>query len=171
MLALYLLVSVLAFYCAWQTSHDRSAWLVIAIMLVVIAGVRMAQTGEWLDEALQQWVRAIGWYDYRRPVQVAGIAIAILLLLAGAASVRATTRMIAWPGRCAAVALFLLLVLAAVRGSSLHWTDAALELDFAGVIVSHMLQAILLAAVGVSAVWQIVGQSFARAKTMADDIS
>jgi len=49
--------------------------------------------------------------------------------------------------------------------------DAALELDFAGVIVSHMLQAILLAAVGVSAVWQIVGQSLARAKTMADDIS
>jgi len=167
MLALYLLVSVLAFYCAWQTSHDRSAWLVIAIMLVVIAGVRMAQTGEWLDEALQQWVRATGWYDDRRPLQVAGIAIAILLLLAGAASMRARTRMIAWPGKCAAAALFFLLVLAAVRGSSLHWTDAALELDFAGVIVSHMLQALLLAAVAASAIWQIRRNS---AAAKADDI-
>jgi len=168
MLALYLLSSALAFCCAWsQVSRERSWWLVIAMILIAIAVVRAAQPGRWLDGDLQQWVRALGWYDYRRPVQVVGIGVAILLLLVGAKLMRTTEQDVTWPARFAAIALFLLLALAAVRGSSLHWTDAVLERDFAGLILSHALQATLLATICASAICRLIANRMSAAQPVS----
>lgn len=160
MLALYLLGSVLSACCAWRGSRtERSWWLAITIMLIAILTVRAAEPAQWLDGALQQWLHALGWYDHRRPIQMMAIALAVLFLIAIAALMRARTRGIRRPAKCAAAAMFLLLVLAAIRGSSLHWTDAILEQRIATAMFSHLLQAALLVVITASALWTFAERS------------
>jgi hypothetical protein len=145
-----LITSLLAACCfvvVSRAGRTRWFWLGVSAALLALALLKAAQSGLWLDSHLRDAVRSANWYDYRRPLQIAVIvACAVPLLGMTRVLLRARGRGAAniW---AAGAATFLLIGFAAVRGTSLHWADAALEYPIASVPLSHGLQAVCLAVI------------------------
>lgn len=154
---LYGAATVCALCCvALGARSERAWWFGIALTLFAIAALRVTRPDVQLDVKLYHSFRELGWYDYRRPLQIA-------VLIAVGAAVVAVTRFLlpstfafARPTRAAIAASALLLVVVILRASSLHWTDAVFDRTLAGISISHLVQAIALSIVTAMALWLIV---------------
>ena len=83
LLLLYGAATVCALCCvALGVRVERSWWLGIALTLFAIAALRSTRPELWLDASLSHSFRALGWYDYRRPLQM-GVLIVVGGALAG----------------------------------------------------------------------------------------
>lgn len=124
-------------------SRSRSgagSWLTVSIGLAVLGLLRVAEAGVWTDDYLRNGLFELGWYGYRRVIQMVCIAAFALLLFAILARL---------PARRSTITLALLgfsglSVFAAVRSSSLHWSDAVLSEQLGPIMVSHAIQFVLL---------------------------
>jgi len=152
----YLVTSLLAACCGFSllrhTPRAAWPWLGVSAVLIVLLAFRAAEAGLWLDPLFRHAAQLGHWYEYRRPVQVAGI-LAVAGLFAGAARAipggeRTVGRLSFWPVASA----FLLACFAVVRGSSLHWADAAFDRQIAAIRIGHLFQAVCLAVIALAAV-------------------
>jgi hypothetical protein len=117
--------------------------------LLALGQLRIAQAGLWMEDYLQGGLRAMGWYDHRRPLQVACImafAVSFWTVLR-----RAPLRPIT--GLTFAIGSFyMLVVLTAIRTSSLHWTDAFLRQHLGSLTFSEALQLLLVTVISATTV-------------------
>jgi hypothetical protein len=157
LLLLYGATTVCALCCvALSARVERSWWLGIALTLFAIAVLRATRPDLWLDATVSHSFRDFGWYDYRRPLQIAVLFIIGAALAAGARFLRSSIFNFTRATRMAIAASALLLVVVTMRASSLHWTDAVFDRTPAGITVSHLAQAIALLVVVAMALWIIV---------------
>lgn len=157
LLLLYGAATVCAFCCvALGARAERSWWLGIALTLFAIAALRVTRPDVQLDNSLYRSFRELGWYDYRRPLQIAVLIVVGAGLAAGARFSLSSTFDFTRQTRVAIAASALLLVVVILRASSLHWTDAVFDRRLAGISVSHLVQAIALLIVTAMALWLIV---------------
>lgn len=151
----YIFTCVLAGLCAFVTFRNASGaawlWLAIAIGLLLIASLRASKTELLLDADLRRAIMDVGWYPHRRPVQVAAIAACALLVVTVLRSILLNRKKLNRQEVFATFTFAVLLVFAAIRSSSLQWTDAALEYGVGAITVGKLVQGICLAVLAISA--------------------
>lgn len=130
-----------------KSGRDAGSWLALSIGLCVLGVLRIADAGVWTDDYLRSGLIDLGWYDHRRPIQIACIAsfavalVPVLRLLS-----RGRPPLIVGTS-----AFYGLALLAAAKFSSLHWTDAVLGEEIGSVTLSHATQIVLLLVTAVAA--------------------
>ena len=148
--AAYIVTGAIAAFASLSSRTQRDAcwWLILSIGLLALALFRIAEAGVWVDDYLRHGLHVIGWYDHRRPLQVICIgAFALGLILA-----RSRLSVIDRSSLVFATGTFcVLVVFAAIRSSSLHWTDAVLGESVGSVTLSHAIQVLLLLAISAAA--------------------
>lgn len=141
--------------CTSLKSTDRgtaAVWLLISVGVIGLGLLRISEAGVWTDDYLRSGLYAVGWYAERRAIQVACIvvfAFAMFFALRSLGPVAKRTSVI-----IAVFAFYTLAVLAAVRASSLHWSDAVLGEQVGSVMLSHAAQAILLLVTAIAALFE-----------------
>jgi hypothetical protein len=153
--SIYLASSVLA-ACASLSSRLRVAacsWLVLSTGLLILGLLRMDQAGVWADDYLRRMLDMLGWYAYRRPLQVSCIAVVTLGLITGLKWLPAKGTRV--PLTSAICAFCGLAVFAAVRSSSLHWSDEVLGELVGPLTLSHFVQIVLLIATSAAALFDL----------------
>jgi len=136
-----------------HTFRTAGWWLSLGGGVAFVGLLRAAEAGLWIDGFVQHRIRAIGWYDYRRPLQVGCIllfATCLLVLFKRLPFIR-RNRPLAL-GTCAFVCL---MILAFIRFSSLHWTDSLLDQHLGSITISHSGQFSLLALLAIAACLQL----------------
>jgi len=117
-------------------------WLVLAIGVELVGLLRAAEAALWIDGYVQHRMRAAGWYDYRRPLQLVCILLfaGCLLLLFRRLPFTGKNRPLAF----GTGSFICLLMFAFIRFSSLHWADSLLGEHLGSTTFSHSAQFILL---------------------------
>ena len=129
--------------------------------LLLIAIFRASRTELLLDADLRRAIMDLGWYPRRRPVQIAAIAACTLLVVALLRSILRNRKKLNRQEVLATCVFAALLVFAAIRSSSLHWTDAALEYGVGAITVGKLVQGSCLAVIAISAA-SLVARPFVR---------
>lgn len=151
----YFLTCALAGFCALVTLRNASGagwfWLAIAIGLLIILGLRERQIAILVDIDLRHAITRLGWYPRRRPIQIAAIgaiaiAVAAILRLIVLRHKKLDHQTVWALSAFAALVLF-----AATRSSSLHWTDAVLEFRLGAITVGQLVQGICVAIIAICA--------------------
>lgn len=108
--------------------RERRTWLLLAAALAVLAAGRLFGILPHLTQVGRDIAMSQGWYETRRPVQAAILAILVVLVAIVAAGLaRSTVRDLASPSRLAALAATVLLGLLILRTVSLHPVEHALD--------------------------------------------
>lgn len=167
--AIYLGSSALTACASLRNDDHKNAalWLVVSIGLLSLGLLRTANAGVWTDDYLRNALREMSLYPDRRGIQVlciAAFAIAMAVIFG---------RLGTWSkGVSLIVALCgfaVLSVFAAVRFSSLHWTDAILGRQVGFTTLSHLAQVISLTAISGASLFDLL---FARRlETQRTDVS
>lgn len=140
----YLLSCPIAALAGLKTNsrHSRPWWFAISLGVLSLELLRLAEASLWLDSYLQKSLHILAWYDQRRSLQVLAIVAFALALLIGLRSLRVGPD--EFPLRGAIGAYYVLVVVVAIRLSSLHWTDAVLQRPVGTLSLSHAVQLMLL---------------------------
>jgi hypothetical protein len=150
----YLASSAIAAFASLSAKSRRNAgwWLVVSIGIVVIGMLRIVEAALWMDDHLRRGLLVLGWYHYRRVLQIGCIAafgLAFLSILKRLP--RPSGRLLTF-----AVAIFYVLALTmAIRSSSLHWADAAFRQRISSVNLSEATQVLLLLAISLAALFEL----------------
>ena len=136
-------------------------WLAISVGLLLIASLRASETEILLGSDLRRIIMELGWYPHRRPVQIAAILAFSLVIVAGLRSILLNRKMLKRQEVFATCAFAAIVVFAAVRSSSLHWTDEALEFRLGTITLGKLVQWSGLAVIAISAA-SILAQPFMR---------
>ena len=132
-----------------RSASSASGWLAVSIGIAAVGLLRAGEAALWLDYHLRSEFHVTGWYENRRPLQLGFILAASLALFLAHRRLPTTGER---PLSFALDAFYLLAVLAVVRSSSLHWSDAVLEHQLGTVTLSHASQVILLIVISAVAV-------------------
>lgn len=146
----YLASSAIAASASLRSRSASSAcwWLAVSMGIAAVGLLRAEEAALWLDYHLRSALHLNGWYEDRRPLQLLFI-IAVPLALFVAQRRLPTSR--ERPLTLALCAFYLLAVLAAIRFSSFHWSDAVFEQQLGPVTLSHAGQLFLLVVISAGA--------------------
>jgi hypothetical protein len=139
----YLAAAWMCVVCA-VLAHDELGddwgWRVAVVVLVVLAGNTLLKLDQLLLLTLRAWSHVDGWYEDRRLLQYALVAVALCLGLGTLGWLRTRLSHL-WP-YCGQVVLgvCLLIGLTILRAVSFHETDALLQLDLMGLSMSNVLE-------------------------------
>ena len=145
----YLATSVIAAFASLSASSRGNAgwWLLLSLSIAAIGLLRIADAALWVDDHLRGSLMLVGWYKYRRILQIAAIAAFGLVLIA------VLRRIPAPSGRTLTVAVagfYLLALTMAIRSSSLHWADALFHHRVGPLNFSQASQALLLLVISIA---------------------
>ncbi len=123
-------------------------WLVVAFLLLLPALVHLFSLDMVGSDMLRQWIKAQGWYAYRRPLQLMVLALLGLALLVLSPYVwgHAMRRRCFWTWLCVLLAGVVWLC-AMVRLVSWHTTDAFMSWPVAGLAAGRWLELSALAVI------------------------
>ncbi|WP_341632050.1 hypothetical protein [Sphingomonas agri] len=163
----YLGTGAIAALASLKSRSPASAawWVALSVGLTALGILRVVEAGVWSDNLLRSGLHQIGWYDKRRPIQVICITAFALALLPA-------QRLLPSGKAALTVAVFAfygLAVLAALRSSSLHWSDALLGKQVASVTLGHATQIILLLVTLTAALFDFSATSKKSAQIPGED--
>jgi hypothetical protein len=151
----YVVCCLITAFAALTSGSRRRAfwWLVISLGVLSLVLLRLADASVWLDSYFQKALYIFAWYAERRLLQVLAIVIVAvtLFILLRHLSVGSDDVTL----RTAIGAFYLLAVLAAVRVSSLHWTDAVLQEQLGTLTLSHVAQLVFLIFISGAALFEL----------------
>lgn len=139
----YLASSAIAGLASLRSRSVSSAcwWLAVSIGIAAVGLLRAEEAALWLDYHLRNALHLKGWYEDRRPLQLIFIIAAPLALFLAHRRLPPSGER---PLTFALGAFCLLAVLAAIRSSSFHWSDAVFEQQVGPLTLSHAGQLSLL---------------------------
>lgn len=124
------------------SAKRRHWWYALSAATCVLELLRLGDASLWAGRYLEEALQVLGWYERRRILQVAAISIFAIVCLAILRRMRVGSR--PWALRTAISGFYALALLAAIRFSSLHWTDLILQRPVGMLSVSYAAQIILL---------------------------
>jgi hypothetical protein len=142
--AAYFATGVLVALVAFKSISRRDAlwWLGLGGGLAILGLLRSVEAGLWVDDYLQHSLHSTGLYEHRRLLQLSVILGFALVLFIALRSLPASARR--WPSKVAIGSFYALAVFAAIRSSSWHWSDVALQRQIGSMTLSHGTQLVLL---------------------------
>lgn len=136
---------------ARQIPRDALVWTAITLIMIFLGVNKQLDLQTWLTQTLRDAAMRGGWYQSRRPLQVAFIAV---LVAASAVACWSALRMRsgAWSHyRIVACGMALLSAFVAIRAATFHHVDLLLGLGVSGFRVNHLLELGALALVSIGA--------------------
>ncbi|HEY8122571.1 MAG TPA: hypothetical protein VII78_14710 [Myxococcota bacterium] len=129
-------------------------WGTLSALLALLGVNKQLDLQSALTEIARGLARSGGWYEQRRGLQLAFVAVvALVALLAAVASLWATRRT-SPPVRVAVVGFGALLAFVVARAASFHHVDMAISHEWLGLRVSSLVELAGLAVLIVAARWQ-----------------
>lgn len=145
-------LAAIAAGCSARNRRERSFWFVMTGLLVLLGLNKQLDLQTFVTTFGRSLARNGDWYEYRREVQAAFVALVAFAAIGGVAALVSWSRGTARAVKIAAAGSVLLFAFIVLRAASFHHIDKWVTLDVAGLRSGWWLELAGIAAVGCSAV-------------------